>query len=522
MSHTLSFPHKEHPMYELRPYQTDNFNQLRQAYAEGHKKVLYQAATGSGKTVVASMVAKMAVEKHNRVMPVAHRRELIYQFAGKLEGMGLNPGLIMAGERLHIGRQVQVGSIMTLWTRFLKEKRIALHKPDFIIIDEAHRSLSNTYLKLLAEFFDAWVLGLTATPVRTDGRGMGHVYTHMVHSPSVAELTHMGYLVPVLPFAGEVPDLTGMKSGDDYNKKELEERMNTVTLVGDCVQNWLRLAEGRPTLCFASGVKHSLALEEAYRECGVKAVHVDANTHKADRDEVLGKLAYTDEIDLVTNCMVYTEGTDCPPVSCIQNASPTKNIAKYLQVVGRGMRPDEPSGKWNCIYLDHCGSTERHGFVEEPIPWSLDTKGKLHTRIAEARKSALKIFECIDCGNMWSGKIRCPNCGRRLELKGEMADYTEAELVNLKRKPDPKKPVYSAAFKRQFYRELLGYSQGLGRKTGNSYAKGWVAHKFRAKFGDWPRGMSNTPAHPSRLTIAWIRSTQIRYAKEQQKRNATA
>jgi len=508
--------------HELRPYQADNFVELRRSYAKGNRKVLYQAATGSGKTVVASMVAKMAVEKNHRVMPVAHRRELIHQFADKLEKMDLNPGMVMAGERLHIGRQIQVGSIMTLWTRYLKERRIALHKPDLIIIDEAHRSLSNTYLKLLAAFPDAWLLGLTATPVRTDGRGLGHVYEDMICSPSVAELTRMGYLVPVLPFGGSTADLKGIgMSGGDYNKKELEERMNTAPLVGDCVQNWLRLAEGRPTLCFASGVKHSLALEEAYREAGVKAVHVDANTHKYDRDEVLGKLA-CGEIDVVTNCMVYTEGTDCPPISCIQNASPTKNIANYLQKAGRGMRPCEETNKWNCIYLDHCGSTERHGYVEEPIPWSLDTKGKLHVRIAEARKSALKIFECIDCGNMWSGKIRCPNCGRRLELKGEMVDYTEAELINLKRKPDPKKPVYSAAFKRQFYREILGYSQGLGRKTSNVYAKGWVAHKFRAKFGDWPRGMSNTPAHPSKLTIAWIRSTQIRYAKQQQKRNATA
>jgi superfamily II DNA or RNA helicase len=499
-------------MYTLRDYQQDNFNDLRRAYGKGNKRVLYQAATGSGKTVVASMVAKLAVEKGNRVMPVAHRRELIHQFAAKLDEMDLNCGKVMAGEPLKVNKEIQVGSIQTLWARYLKQRKIHLHKPDLIIIDEAHRSLSSTYLKLLDAFPDAWLLGLTATPVRTDGRGLGHIYEEMVCSPSVAELTDWGFLVPVIPYGGKVGDLKGIKTtAGDYNKKELEERMNLPNLVGDCVQNWLKHAEGRPTITFATGVKHSLALEESYKAVGVRAYHVDANTHKEDRDEILGKLV-TGEIQVVTNVGVYTEGTDCPAVSCIQNASPSKSIGNYLQKVGRGMRPDEPSGKKDCIYLDHAGTTMRHGYVEEPIPWTLDTKGKLHVEIAKMRDKELKQFECVDCGHIWSGKIRCPMCGRKLELVGEMAEYTEADLYQLKRK-ESKEPVYSTAQKKQFYKELVGYAQGMGRTTAKTYAPGWIAHKYRAKFGVWPKGMSNTPVHPSKLTLAWIRSQNIRYAK---------
>lgn len=500
-------------MLKLRGYQEENFNQLRNAYGKGNRKVLYQAATGSGKTVVASMVTKLAVEKGNRVMPVAHRRELIHQFADKLSMMDVYSGKVMAGEPLHIGRSVQVGSIQTLWARYLKEKRIALHAPDLIVIDEAHRSLSNTYLKLMAAFPDAWVLGLTATPVRTDGRGLGHIYEEMVQSPSVQELTDMGFLVPVVPYGGSVADLKGIgMSAGDYNKNELEERQNTPDLVGDCVMNWLKLAEGRPTMVFASGVKHSLALEEAYQNVGVKALHVDANTHKQDRDNILEKLT-NGEIQVVTNCMVYTEGTDCPAISCIQNASPTKNIAKYLQVIGRGMRPD--NNKDNCLYLDHSGTTMMHGFVEDPIPWSLDTKGKLQVRVAEQREQELKQFQCVDCGCIWSGKIRCPDCGRRLELKGEMKDYTEAELINLKRKEPkkPKEPVYTREDKQKFYSELSGYASGLGRKSTKAYSPGWVAHKYRAKFGVWPRGMDEHILEPSKLTKGWIINQNIRYAK---------
>jgi DNA or RNA helicases of superfamily II len=498
-------------MYKLRDYQEDNFNQLRHAYAKGNKRVLYQAATGSGKTVVASMVAKLAVEKGNRVMPVAHRRELILQFAKKLNEMDLNCGIVMAGEPLQVYKEIQVGSIQTLWRRFLKVRKIHLHDPDLIIIDEAHRSLSNTYLKLLEAFPKAWVLGLTATPVRTDGRGLGHIYEEMVQSPSVKELTDYGHLVPVIPYGGSVGDLKGIKAtAGDYNKKELEERMNLPNLVGDCVQNWLKHAEGRPTLSFCSGVKHSIALAEAYQSVGVKAVHIDANTHKDDRDEVLGQLERK-EIDIITNCMVYTEGTDCPAISCVQSANPSKAISKYLQQIGRGMRPHKESGKDNCIFLDHSGATARHGFVEEPIPWTLDTKGKLHVEIAKAREQSLKQFECVDCGNIWSGKIRCPMCGRKLELTGEMAEYTEAELINLKNKPPKKDPVYSMEYKKLFYQELLGYSKGLGRTTSKQYAKGWVAHKYRSKFGVWPQGMSNSPRHPSKMVLAYIKSQNIRF-----------
>jgi superfamily II DNA or RNA helicase len=499
-------------MYKLRDYQLQNFEELRAAYGRGNRRVLYQAATGSGKTVVASTVAKLAAEKGNRVMPVAHRRELIHQFAKKLNEMDLNCGMVMAGEKLEVYKEIQVGSIQTLWARYLKAKRINLHEPDLIIIDEAHRSLSNTYLKLLDAFPDAFVLGLTATPVRTDGRGLGHIYEEMVCSPSVAELTELGHLVPVIPYGGTVGDLKGVaQTAGDYNKKELEERMNLPKLVGDCVQNWLKHAKGRPTLVFASGVKHSLALEEAYNSVGIKAVHVDANTHKEDRDAVLGRLERR-EIDVITNCMVYTEGTDCPAISCIQSANPSKSIAKYLQQVGRGMRPHKESGKENCLFLDHSGATMRHGYVEEPIPWTLDTKGKLHVELAKAREKSLKQFECMDCGHIWSGKIKCPMCGRKLELKGEMEEYTEAELVQLKQK-QPKEPVYCKEYKRTFYRELVGYSNGMGRKTSTPYKKGWAAHKFRAKFGHWPRGMSNSPKHPSKLTVAFIRSQNIRFAK---------
>jgi superfamily II DNA or RNA helicase len=501
-------------MYELRDYQEENFNQLRHSYAKGHRKVLYQAATGSGKTVVASMVAKLAVEKGNRVMPVAHRRELILQFANKLNEMSLNCGIVMAGEPLEVYKEIQVGSIQTLWRRFLKERKINLHTPNLIIIDEAHRSLSATYLKLMQAFPDAWVLGLTATPVRTDGRGLGHIYEDMVKSPSVQELTDMGHLVPVVPYGGSTADLKGIRTtAGDYNKKELEERMNLPNLVGDCVQNWLKHAEGRPTLSFCSGVKHSIALAEAYQAVGVKAVHVDANTHKEDRDQVLGKLA-SGEIDIITNCMVYTEGTDCPPISCIQSANPTKSISKYLQQLGRGMRPHKASGKEYCMFLDHSGATQRHGFVEEPIPWSLDTEGKLHVDVAKAREKSLKQFECVDCGHIWEGKIKCPMCGRKLELTGEMAEYTDAELVNLKRGTKKKKePTYTKQQKCDFYQELLGYAKGLGRSTSNQYAKGWVAHKYRAKFGCWPKGHSNSPKYPSKMTLAYIRSQNIRFAK---------
>ena len=226
-----------------------------------------------------------------------------------------------------------------------------------MVVDEAHRARARTYEQILGAYPDAVILGLTATPCRGDGRGLGNVFEVMVECPSVSELIDLDFLVPTKVYAPTKPDLKGVATRQgDYVARQLEDRMNTAELVGDIVTHWHRLAEGRQTVVFASGVQHSIHLRDEFRTSGVWAEHIDGKTPKEERDEILKRLSRK-EIDLVTNCMVLTEGWDQPEVSCVVLARPTKHMGLYRQMVGRVLRPAE--GKSDALVIEHAGGKVR-------------------------------------------------------------------------------------------------------------------------------------------------------------------
>ena len=302
----------------------------------------------SGKTLCAAEIIRRCIEKGKRVLFLAHRREIIRQSQNKLQDAGMSPGIIMAGEDREYDAPVQVASVQTLWARAFRKTKMDLPAADLLIIDEAHISASATYQKIIAAYPHAVIVGLTATPCRSDLRGLGDTYTSMTKTASIRELTEMGFLVPVRYFAPTVPDLLGIRmTAGDYNKKQLEERMDKVNLVGDVVENWARIAGNRLTVVFASGVKHSIHLRDAFRSAGVAAEHIDGDTPKDERDLILERLA-AHEIQVVTNCAVLQEGWDMPVVSCCVLARPTKSVGLFLQMAGRILRPS-PGKQDACI-----------------------------------------------------------------------------------------------------------------------------------------------------------------------------
>ena len=231
---------------ELRNYQEQAITDLSHSLGKGNKRVILQAATGSGKTVMASSIVQRAIKKGNSVLFLAHRRELISQCSNKLNLFGIGHGVIMAGETNEAWHPVQIASVDTLRARAISTKRMRLPKADIIIIDECHRTLSNTYRKIIKAYEGNIVLGLTATPCRGDGLGLGHVYQDMVCAPTIQHLTDEGHLVPAKYFAPSIPDLMGIKIvAGDYNKKHLAKKMDTPKLVGDIVTNWLSIANGK-------------------------------------------------------------------------------------------------------------------------------------------------------------------------------------------------------------------------------------------------------------------------------------
>ncbi len=504
----------------LRDYQVAAVEDLRKSFRAGSRKLLLQAGTGSGKTIIASEIIKSAVSKGKMVLFLAHRRELIDQCSDKLMRFGVSHGLIMAGRERSMREDVQVASVQTIWSRSVKQNKIPLPPADLLVIDEAHRSLSPTYLHLIERYTElgATILGMTATPVRGDGRGLGHVYEDMIKCPPIKDLTEAGHLVPIRYYAPSAPDLTGVKVRmGDYVEKELAGRMEP--LIGSIVENWARLAEGRPTVVFATGVRHSIWLKDEFEKAGVSAAHMDAKTPDDERQQILAGL-WEGRIDVLCNCMVLTEGWDCPPVSCCVLARPTKNIGLYFQMAGRTLRPWD--GKDDCLLIDHAGAIYEHGFIHEEIPWDLDANGKIKERIQKKKKKKKsKPITCPECKHVFEALEECPECGWKPKTKGKEYQWIAGELVEVDKEAEVK---YSQAMKKAWYFQLISYAREKG------YQPGWVSHTYKKKFKIWPSQFWPKPeftkpedgVHPGPEVRAYIRHLQIRYAKRRNKKEGEA
>ncbi len=496
-------------------YQKHMIDWVRFHINEGARTVLLQAPTGSGKTVTAAQIIHNAVEKGSEVVFLAHRRELINQCSNKLEAYGIRHGIIMAGRDMQDWHKVQVVSIDTLRARAIKKDRIMMPNAKLIFIDEAHRSLSNTYLKILSMYPDAVVIGLTATPCRSDGRGLGHIYEALVMGPSIRWLVDNKYLVPLRYFAPCEPDLTGVrvnKSGD-YSETQLAERMDKAELVGDIVEHWLRLSNDRQTIVFASSVAHSLHIRDRFTEAGVICEHIDADTPLEDRERILSDLAEK-RIQVLTNVMVLTEGWDCPIAATCILARPTKSLGLYLQMIGRVMRTME--GKEDGLVIDHAGAVINHGLAEDITEWSLDEDGTLQQAQAEKKKEekAPKLVTCDACFVVYERSPNCPACGHYNAKYGKSFDTAEGDLVEVTGGRKAVKKQWTAEQKQHWYAMFLGYAKKRGFK------EGWAAHKYRTKFGVWPRGIERYDLPPNKECEAYIRHLNIKAAKAREKERA--
>jgi superfamily II DNA or RNA helicase len=379
---------------------------------------------------------------------------------------------------------------------------------DIVVVDEAHHAPAKMYRRLLAAYPAAIILGLTATPCRGDGRGLGGIFDLLVECPSVAELIGGGYLVGTRVYAPTRPDLIGVhvKRGD-YDDGELADRMDKPKLVGDVVEHWLRLGEGRPTVAFAVNVAHSVHLRNEFRRAGVLAEHIDGSTPLEERDRILAQLA-DGKIEVITNCSVLTEGWDQPNVSCLVLARPTKSLGLYRQMVGRCLRPSP--GKIEALIIDHAAATFEHGFVEDPIEWSLIEDRRAENKAHKARGAvphAPSLTTCSECHAVRFEGHPCPVCGWRPRPKAEPVEVVDGELGWLARNRQAKAEAQSVEDRLRFHRELSWIANERG------YKSGWIAHKFHEKFGAWPTHGSVDPIAPSAATASWVRSRQIAYAK---------
>lgn len=500
---------------ELRPYQRDVIARAEAAKGRGRRRLLIVMPTGGGKTVVISDMVASAVGRGEHVLFLAHRRELIGQASRKLHEAGVDHGVIAPQYPTRPGEPVQVASIATLHARAVRSSKIDLPPAQMVVIDEAHHCRARSYRRIVESYPDAVVLGLTATPCRGDGRGLGSTFEEIIEGAPIAELVKNGFLVPTRVFAPSRPDLSGVRvERGDYVESQLAARVDKAELVGDIVVHWLRLAERRPTVVFCCGVNHSVHIRDQFRAAGVLAEHIDGTTPLPERDAILAKLA-TGQVDVVCNAMVLVEGWDSPAVSCAVLARPTRSLGLYRQTVGRVLRP--APGKTDALVLDHAGAVFQHGFVEDPVTWTLaeDRRAENHAHASRGQYKAPGLTTCPECAAVRLEGRPCTVCGWQPRPKAVPLEVAEGDLaaVDRKRKVGA---AYDADGRLRFYRMLLHIADERG------YQRGWAGHKHKEKFGEWPPRGHFAPLEPDDATRAWVRSRQIAYAKAMAKQRGAA
>ncbi|MGO8974719.1 MAG: DEAD/DEAH box helicase [Steroidobacteraceae bacterium] len=499
-------------MIELRPYQHDVLVKSAEAMAAGKRRLIVVAPTGAGKTIIGTSLINNAVATGQNVLVIAHTREIIKQTSAKLYDNSIEHGVIQAGFTTRPDEAVQVASVQTLWARAIRGNRMELPPADFLIIDECHHCPARTYRKIINAYPLAVLIGLTATPCRGDGRGLGGIFDAIVECPQVAELIAQKFLVKTRVYAPVDPDLSGIATRTgDYVEEQLAERMDRPSLIGDIISHWHKHGERRKTVCFAVNVAHSIHLRDEFAKSGVRAEHLDGSVPKADRDAVLARLA-SGATEVITNCMVLTEGWDMPEVSCAILARPTRKMGLYRQMVGRVLRA--APGKVNAIVLDHSGAVFRHGFIEDRVDWTLDPDKRQESPTHAARLRAgysSRLLECTQCGSTRVAGDSCGHCGFRPERKPQAVVFKDGDLALVDRQRRSA-TIQSDPSERIRWHGMLTY---IATKRG--YRSGWIAHKFREKFGTWPPVSNIAPIEPSPEVLAWVRSRDIAYAKAMDK-----
>ena len=408
----------------LRGYQELAIAQVREAL-ENYFRALLVMPTGSGKTIVFARICRLASDKGRKVLILVHRRELVKQASDKLTKAGVEHGIIAAGFKPS-AHPVQIASVQTLARRL----RTVSIEPDLIIIDEAHHAVAGQWEKILQHFGNARVIGVTATPSRLDGRGLGSHFSTLVSGPSVKLLTELGFLSRHRVFAPPViADLKGVRTrGGDYASDQLSEAMNRPTITGDAIDHYRKRANGLPAIAFCCSVAHASSVCASFNAAGFRAKLVTGNMPMEERDDAISGLA-DGRTQVLCSVDVVSEGTDVPAVSAAILLRPTQSEALYLQQVGRILRPQP--GKI-AIVLDHVGNTFKHGFIDDVRAWSLDSKPKRQRK----DEPPVEVRQCPKCFAAFKPQPVCPMCGHVFKKKTSQLETVDGDLVEIKRKKE--------------------------------------------------------------------------------------
>lgn len=492
-------------MLELRDYQQETVEQIRDLIRQGIRNILVVSPTGSGKTVIATHVLGETARKGHRALFVVDRLSLIAQTSQTLYAEKIAHGVIQADHPLYKPWElVLVCSQQTLARRKWPEASV-------IFVDEAHTVTKTVRERILPR--DTVVIGLTATPFT---KGLGRIYDAVVNVTTTNKLIAAGHLVPFRIFAPSEPDMTGVKVvAGEWEEKETAKR--AMQVVGDCVVEYLKRGQGKKFICSAVNVDHVMELQRQFWAAGIVCATYTYKDLADDRADVVREFRKADSnIRGLITVTAASKGFDVPDIGVVIMARPLRNsLTEHIQFLGRGLR--SAAEKSECLVLDHSGNCKRfwndaNEFFETGAVELDDGKKKLKVPKKQVAKER-EIATCPTCTHVHLALPYCPACGFQYPPRPAVQHVpgTLAELVASSSR---------AVLTTQLWPQLCGYARRM-RQTEES-ARSLAFALFKGITGVWPTGnFSETESVPLTREVAnKIRSMNIAYARAARARAA--
>ena len=478
-------------MLELRDYQEDLVFNLKKQLSQGSMRALSVLPTGGGKTVIFAKIIENARKKGKVIHILVHRDRLLRQTSKTLWSLEIAHGKIAPKHRLS-SDPVQICMVQTYLNKI--EKNL-INKPDILIVDEAHRSVSNQFRKPI-ELWNTITLGFTATPLRLDRRGLDEIYSSMVVGLQIYELIAKGFLKQPITFSVEnnidVSDIDIDSKTGDYNQAQLAEKIKKSKVVGDAVKHYQKICNGVPAICFCADVEHAIKTAEKFESSGIKSGVVHGGMDVLAIEGIIQQL--TDgKISVVMSVDLLIEGVDVPVCSCVIMLRPTKSLTIFLQQAGRGLRIN--SIYPNAYILDHANNIGVHGLVEGHRDWSLKAPPRKSKRkkgeLTDEKLEVPTTRKCEICYAVHDILLpTCPFCGNEHKKKGRQIIEEAGQLIEIKvkehqelidrlRKEEEEKRKVAEA-RRQLNNDeaLREHAKKMGYKGGDKWADRIVRERY--------------------------------------------
>lgn len=448
-----------------------------------NKSVLLQSPTGSGKTRMGSNIIESALSKGNRVAFNVPMKELRKQVSNDFNEHGIAHSFIASGQKYNPLANCFVTTTGTLSRRLDKAPKF-----DLLILDETHNG-GDGLDRIIQHYrsLGTYIIGLSATPERLDGKGLDLWYDEMIEGQPIAWLIENKRLSDYDLYAPSKPDLSKLRmSGNDYHKGDVEEYMSQSVLVGDAIKHYKQLAMGKRNVTYCVSIKESKRTSQMFNDAGIPSAHIDGTMTDAERVKIIKAFARR-EILNITNADLLLYGFDLASASGDRNAvieslsdlKPTMSKALQFQKNGRALRTKPDASK--AVIMDHAGNafnpdgSAKHGMPCAPQQWQW--RGRIKKQGAAERLTPVR--QCGQCYFAHRPAPACPNCGTVYQVNGRQLEHVDGELVQVDK--ETLREVVKNERRLQGQAQTMGELVELGKRRGMNNPYGWAKNVYKAR-----------------------------------------